>query len=232
MPAGSALLRLATATAVTAASAAGLVALAAPAGATSSDAYAYLARINAERAEHGLHVLTMRSDLNRVAQGWSDRMASVQLLSHNPRLVTQVSNWQVVGENVGEGPSISALDSAFWASTPHRDNILDRSYRDVGIATAVRNGIIWITVDFRDPQHGESSSTVARPHTTRTTATHLALRVGSRGHDVVRLQRKLHVRADGVFGRNTRRAVIRFQRRHHLHANGVVGAAMWKALHL
>ena len=232
MPAGSALLRLATATAVTAASAAGVVALAAPAGAVSSDAYTYLARINAERAAHGLHALTMRSDLNRVAQGWANHMASVEVLSHNPRLATQVTNWQVVGENVGEGPSIAALDRAFWASTPHRDNILDRSYRDVGIATSVRNGIIWITVDFRDPEHAESSATVARPHATRTTAAHRTLHAGSRGRDVARVQRKLHVRADGVFGPKTRRAVIRFQRRHHVHANGVVGVATWKALHV
>jgi hypothetical protein len=233
MPAGSALLRLATATAVTAASAISAVAFAAPAGATSSDAYAYLARINAERAAHGLHALTMRSDLNRVAQGWANHMASVGVLSHNPRLASQVTNWQVVGENVGEGPTIAALDSAFWASAPHRANILDRTYRDVGVATAVRDGIIWITIDFRDPEHAESSSTVAKPRVTRTTTpVHRTLREGSRGRDVAAVQRKVHVAADGVFGPKTRRAVIRFQRSHHLHANGVVGPATWKALHL
>jgi len=53
---------------------------------------------------------------------------------------------------------------------------------------------------------------------------------GDRGRSVVRLQRALHVRADGVFGRTTVRAVKRFQRRHALRADGVVGASTWRAL--
>ena len=53
---------------------------------------------------------------------------------------------------------------------------------------------------------------------------------GDRGRAVVRLQRALHLRADGIFGRATARAVRRFQRRHHLHPDGVVGTATWRAL--
>jgi hypothetical protein len=218
-------------------SAAGVVATATPAHAVSSDAYAYLSRINHERAAHGLHPLTMRTDLNTIAQRWSNHMAAANLLSHNPRLATQVNNWWIVGENVGEGPDIASLDSAFWHSPEHRANILTGSYRDVGIATTRANGLLWITVDFRKPMHAESSSTIARPRTasstTRTVTTrHRTLRVGSRGSDVRRVQRKLHVHADGIFGRVTKRAVVRFQRHHHLRANGVVAASTWKALHV
>jgi peptidoglycan hydrolase-like protein with peptidoglycan-binding domain len=53
---------------------------------------------------------------------------------------------------------------------------------------------------------------------------------GDRGRSVVRLQHALHVRADGVFGRGTIRAVKRFQRRHGLRADGVVGATTWRLL--
>jgi cell wall-associated NlpC family hydrolase len=53
---------------------------------------------------------------------------------------------------------------------------------------------------------------------------------GDRGRAVKRLQRALHVRADGVFGRATVRAVKRFQRRHGLHADGVAGPATWRVL--
>jgi peptidoglycan hydrolase-like protein with peptidoglycan-binding domain len=47
---------------------------------------------------------------------------------------------------------------------------------------------------------------------------------------VKRLQRRLHVPADGVFGPQTARAVRRFQRRHGLVVDGVVGPATWAAL--
>jgi len=236
MSAGSPLLRLTTITALCAASAAGLVTVATPAGAVTTDASAYLTRLNQERADHGLRALTLRTDLTSVAQRWADHMAATGTLSHNPSLATQVTNWQVVGENVGEGSTIDSLTTAFWNSAPHRDNILDASYRDVGIGTSTVDGVIWITVDFRDPETAEPASTVAaRPAASTPVAHHVShptLRYGSRGRAVQRVQRRLHIAADGIFGPKTRRAVVHFQRRHHLRANGVVGKRTWKALHV
>ena len=222
------LTRLGVASALGVTSFGGAIALAAPAGAVTSDASAYFTRINAERVNHGLPALTMRSDLNSVAQGWADHMAAANLLSHNPNLTSQVANWQTVGENVGEGPDVATLDTAFWNSPAHQANILDSSYRDVGIGTTFTNGILWITVDFRKPMAAESSTTVARA---RTSTVHRTLRVGCHGHDVARVQRRLHIHADGVFGPRTKRAVARFQRHHHLRATGVVNHRTWRKLH-
>ena len=56
------------------------------------------------------------------------------------------------------------------------------------------------------------------------------LKRGSRGKAVKRLQRALHIPADGVFGPGTSRAVKRFQRRHDIAADGVVGAATWRMI--
>jgi hypothetical protein len=53
---------------------------------------------------------------------------------------------------------------------------------------------------------------------------------GDRGRSVRKLQRALHLRADGVFGRGTLHAVRRFQRRHHLRADGVVGPGTWRMI--
>ena len=53
---------------------------------------------------------------------------------------------------------------------------------------------------------------------------------GDRGAAVKKLQRLLHVRADGVFGKGTRRALVRFQRRRGLTPDGVAGPATWRAL--
>ncbi len=58
------------------------------------------------------------------------------------------------------------------------------------------------------------------------------LRLGSAGAEVVSLQRRLGVAADGVFGRQTLRAVHAFQANHGLLADGQVGAQTRAALHL
>ncbi len=64
---------------------------------------------------------------------------------------------------------------------------------------------------------------VAVPHT---------LRRGARGARVRRLQRALRLKADGVYGRRTARAVKAFQRRRGLRADGVARAATLRALGL
>lgn len=57
-----------------------------------------------------------------------------------------------------------------------------------------------------------------------------SLSLGSTGTAVRSLQRKLHVRATGYYGSDTRRAVKRWQRLHGLTADGVAGPATLKAL--
>jgi len=197
---------------------------------------AYLSAINQERTAHGLRPLVEQHKLSQVAASWSSHMAADNTLAHNPRLATAVSNWQALGENVGEGPDIDSLDRAFWNSPEHRANILDPSYTEVGIGTVTRDGIMWITVDFREPMHAAPAERAATHHSVRaehwTSARppHRVLRMGSRGHDVSRVQRNLHVAADGVFGPVTRAAVRHFQRHHHHKATGVVGHRTWRSI--
>ena len=57
-----------------------------------------------------------------------------------------------------------------------------------------------------------------------------ALKKGSRGPAVAKVQRWLNQPDDGIFGRATRAAVKRFQRRQGLTPDGVVGPATWTAL--
>jgi len=59
-----------------------------------------------------------------------------------------------------------------------------------------------------------------------------SVRAGDRGPGVARIQRALHVSADGVFGPNTLKAVKRFQRRRGLVADGIVGPSTRAALGL
>jgi hypothetical protein len=61
----------------------------------------------------------------------------------------------------------------------------------------------------------------------------VVLKKGDHGSAVAKVQRKLHVRADGSFGPSTVRAVKRFQRRRGLApADGIVGPATRRALGL
>lgn len=72
----------------------------------------------------------------------------------------------------------------------------------------------------------------------QSTAFAAALRVGSRGEDVKKLQTKLKRwgyydgSVDGIFGSGTEKAVKYFQRKNGLTADGIVGSATAKALGL
>lgn len=56
------------------------------------------------------------------------------------------------------------------------------------------------------------------------------LTIGAFGLDVIYLQHKLHIPADGQFGSQTLASVKHFQRLHNLTVDGVVGAKTWFAL--
>jgi hypothetical protein len=53
---------------------------------------------------------------------------------------------------------------------------------------------------------------------------------GSRGADVKALQQLLGIKADGIFGRNTERAVEIFQTDNDLYVDGIVGPISWSAV--
>ena len=53
------------------------------------------------------------------------------------------------------------------------------------------------------------------------------LKKGSRGEEVKRLQKLLHLYEDGIFGSITEEAVKAFQREHRLVADGIVGTQTW-----
>lgn len=56
------------------------------------------------------------------------------------------------------------------------------------------------------------------------------LKKGSRGNDVKKLQRLLHLYEDGIFGKLTEEAVKEFQEAHGLVDDGIVGKKTWEAL--
>src|SRR5437899_1314226 len=116
--------------------------------AQASTSSSFVSGINAARAAHGFRSYAVSSDLASVALGQARRMASAQTLYHNPGLATQVKGWRYVGENVGYGPDVATLMTAFMNSAPHRRNILDGQFTQVGVGAVTLNGTIWVSMVF------------------------------------------------------------------------------------
>jgi uncharacterized protein YkwD len=125
---------------------------AAPAGATTVE-QRFTRMLNHARMAHDRPRLSTHVALTRVARQQAHRMADRGRLYHNPNLTSDVRNWRWVGENVGYGPDSASVHAAFMASAPHRANILDRDYTQVGVGAVVRNGRVWVAEVFRRPLH-------------------------------------------------------------------------------
>ena len=124
--------------------------------------------INHARAAHGRAPLRATAGTTDVAHRWSCHMGGYTTLSHRPHLVSAISKsgsaaWRVMGENVGVAASSDAdvLFHAYMTSPKHRANILDGSYRFLGIHTELRHGERWNTLDFVDRYSGTYGPTRA-----------------------------------------------------------------------
>lgn len=109
---------------------------------------------NSARSSHGLSGYAVAADLTAVARRWAAHMAAHHQLAHNPSFTRQVCCWTQLGENVGVGGTVSAIQRAFMASAEHRANILSRSYTQLGIGTArASDGRLYVDELFRRPTH-------------------------------------------------------------------------------
>lgn len=130
----------------------GVAAVTQASAAGDAHAASFVAKANAERTSRGLRALVVKYDLTAVAARHSGRMASQSKLYHNPSLGSEVSGWQVVGENVGNGGTVDSIHRALMNSPAHRANILAAEYTEIGIGTVTDSrGVIWMTQVFRLP---------------------------------------------------------------------------------
>ena len=154
------------ATAVLAIVVALLVTMLVPATARAADAgaeQAFVAAVNRERAAAGLPALAVADDLVAVARRQAVRMADAAELHHNSNLTGEVAGWQKVGENVGRGPSVEAVQDAFMASPSHRANVLESDWTEIGLGVEVRDGRLWVVEVFRLPAAAPEPSPEAPP---------------------------------------------------------------------
>lgn len=107
-------------------------------------------KINQARTGRGLGKLSLDPELSKAAKVHTREMAERASLYHTPSdaLRARVTNWVVLGENVGVGAGVSSLHNAFMNSPVHKDNVLHTGYRHVGIGVLNRDGRMWVTVLF------------------------------------------------------------------------------------
>jgi uncharacterized protein YkwD len=110
--------------------------------------------INHARTIRGIRALRAVAGTTDVAHGWSCHMAGVHRLSHDLRLGTLLEShgsyyWTTYGENVGmTAAGADSLFRSYMNSPAHRANILDRTFRFVGLWTKRSGGMRWNTMDF------------------------------------------------------------------------------------
>ena len=122
-----------------------------------------LALLNQEREQAGVPALRLCADRSIVASWRSSDMASRQYFAHaNPEgigaeqlLFDYPIEFGLFGENIARtdhsaGEMASVVHTAFMASPGHRANVLDRDFRQVGIAVASNGSTHYVTVIFTD----------------------------------------------------------------------------------
>ncbi|MDJ0960585.1 MAG: CAP domain-containing protein [Acidimicrobiia bacterium] len=134
---------------------------AAPALAAPEDAF--VSKINATRSANGLAPLEVYWDLADDAEAHSAAMKAASDLYHNPNLGSVTSGWSALAENVGVGPDVARLHTAFMESPGHRKNILG-NYNYVGVGVVRESDTkIWVTVVFMRGPEGLVSPPAEEP---------------------------------------------------------------------
>jgi uncharacterized protein YkwD len=106
--------------------------------------------MNDARNDRGARDLERGWRLRSMADEHSRQMATAGRIFHTASLGSKLTfvSWSVAGENVGAGGSMRALFDAFMKSEAHRDNMLRRGYRRVGIGVYAHDGFVWVTLIF------------------------------------------------------------------------------------
>ncbi len=129
----------------------------------------FLAKINSSRSSAGLGSLKMSGSLSNYSRSHSAKMADSNSIYHSTSDQLRAaagSGWSKLGENVGRGPTVSDLHTAFMNSSGHRKNILG-DYDTVGIGTVNKDGYIYVTVVF--VKYGSGSPPTTSPPKSTTT---------------------------------------------------------------
>jgi uncharacterized protein YkwD len=111
--------------------------------------------VNHARTSRGGTALKQSNRLYKIALKWAKHEAARSDFNHNPNYPSQLAaacpSWRAYGENTGwqNGTNAKALFKLYMSDTIHKGNILNPSFKDVGIATVKSaGGREWNVMDF------------------------------------------------------------------------------------
>lgn len=115
-----------------------------------------LTDMNRARASRGMRRLALVAGTTDVAHRWSCHMARYRLLVHDADLRRALEthgsvDWTAYGENIArqaDGYGADHLFRRYMSDPGHKANILNRSYRYVGVWSKRSAGRRWNTTDF------------------------------------------------------------------------------------
>ena len=96
-----------------------------------------------DRHAHNLQQLRVQMDAQRKAQAWAERLADDGYLHHSHLPDGIHVRWCSLGENVGMGPNVNAIEQAYMNSSGHRANILATRWNGVGVGYARRGNTVY-----------------------------------------------------------------------------------------
>lgn len=103
--------------------------------------------MNADRKAYGRKTLPTQYDAQKKAQAWAEKLARENTLYHS-NLPSGINvRWCALGENVGYGSTVAAVEKAYMNSPGHKANILNTTWNGVGVGYA-KNGSRVFTVQF------------------------------------------------------------------------------------
>ncbi len=109
--------------------------------------------MNGDRAANGLGALCGNGQLAGFAQDWANWMAEHGSLTHQDlNRILAATTFNTIAENILDGAASltpGQMESAWMQSPPHRENILNGTYRAAGVGIAYSpDGRVWVAVDF------------------------------------------------------------------------------------
>ncbi|MET9674431.1 CAP domain-containing protein [Streptomyces sp. NPDC006482] len=108
--------------------------------------------VNSARAEEGCGPLTGNAQLHQAAQGHSEDMAARDFFDHTDpdgdgpgeRITAAGYAWSTYGENIAMGQQTPEQVMDSWMNSPgHRANILNCSFKEIGIGLYTSGGPYW-----------------------------------------------------------------------------------------